>query len=62
MTSVPLVYVIRVVLIPEDKMNDPPFGDKDANYTSIDMEMMARASILSDKADFDEEFKALEAY
>ncbi len=60
--GVPLVYVIRVVLIPKDEKNDPPFGDKDTNYTSIDMEMMAHAPILSNKADFDEEFKTLEAY
>jgi hypothetical protein len=61
-TGMPLVHVIRVVLIPEDKRNDPPFGEEDTNYTSVDMEMMARAPILSDNADFDEEFETLEAH
>jgi hypothetical protein len=28
MTSVPLMYVIRVALIPEDKKDDPPLGKK----------------------------------
>jgi hypothetical protein len=45
-TDVPLIYVIRVMIIPEDKNNKPPFGDKDTKYTSVDMEMMARAPIL----------------
>ncbi len=52
MTGVPLVYVIRVVLIPEDKRNAPLLGEEDTNYTSIDMEMMACAPILSDNAHF----------
>jgi hypothetical protein len=52
-TGVPLVYVIRVVLNPEDKKNDPPFGDKDTKYTSVDMETTARAPILSDDAEFE---------
>ncbi len=47
----PLIYVIRVVLIPEEEIEDPPIGDEDTKYTSIDMEMTARAPILSDKAD-----------
>ncbi len=51
MTGVPLVYVIRVVLIPEEEKEDPPFGDEDTKYTSIDMETTARAPILSDEAD-----------
>jgi hypothetical protein len=50
-TGVPLVYVIRVALIPEDEKDNPPFGDKDTKYTSIDMETIARAPILSDEAD-----------
>jgi hypothetical protein len=41
------VYVIRVVLIPEDEKDNPPFGDKDTKYTSIVIETMARAPILS---------------
>ena len=50
------------MLIPNDEKNDPHFGDKDTNYISIDMEMTARAPILSNKADFDKEFETLEAY
>jgi hypothetical protein len=61
-TGVPLVYVIRVVLIPEDKKDDPPFGEEETNYTPVHMEMMARAPILSNEADFDKEFENLEAY
>ncbi len=61
-TGMPLVYVIRVVLIPEDKKDDPPFGEEDTKYTSVDMETMAYTHILSDGADFEEEFKTLTAY
>jgi hypothetical protein len=62
-TGVPLVYVIRVVLIPEEKKEDPPFEDKDTKYTSIDMETTARAPILSDDADiYNEDPENLEAY
>jgi hypothetical protein len=61
-TGMPLVYVIRVVLIPEDKKDDPPFGEEDTKYTSVDMETTARAPILSDDADFEEEFETLKAY
>ncbi len=47
----PLVYGIRVALVPEDENDDPPFGDKESKYTFIDMEMIARAPILSNDAD-----------
>ena len=40
----------------------PPFGDEDSKYTSIDMKMTTHAPILSDKANFDEEFETLKAY
>jgi hypothetical protein len=50
-TGVPLMYVIRVTLIPEDEKDNPPFGNEDAKYTSIDMETIARAPILSEEAD-----------
>jgi hypothetical protein len=50
-TGVLLLYVIRVALVPEDDDDDPAFGDEDSKYTSIDMEMIARAPILSDEAD-----------
>ncbi len=51
-TCVPLLYVIRVALVPpEDDNDNPAFGDEDSKYISIDMEMIARAPILSDEAD-----------
>jgi hypothetical protein len=50
-TGVPLLFVIRVALVPEDDDDDPAFGDEDLKYISIDMEMIARAPILSDEAD-----------
>jgi hypothetical protein len=51
-TGMPLLYVIRVALVsPEDDDDDPTFGDEDSKYISIDMEMIARAPILSDEAD-----------
>ncbi len=61
----PLIYVIRVALIPKDEKDDPPLGDEDTKYTSIDMETIARAPILSDEADIykeDPENENLEAY
>ncbi len=62
-TGVPLVYVIRVALIPEDEKDDPPLGDEDTKYNSIDMETIARAPILSDEADiYKEDPENLEAY
>jgi hypothetical protein len=62
-TGVQLVYVIRVVLIPEEETENPPFGDKDTKYTSIDMETTARAPILSNNADiYDQDPKDLNAY
>ena len=63
MTGVPLLYVIRVTLVPpEDDDDDPAFGDEDSKYISIDMEMIARTPILSDDADIgDEDTSDLEA-
>jgi hypothetical protein len=62
-TGMPLVYVIRVVLIPEEEKEDPPFGEKDTKYISIDMETTARAPILSDDADiYDQDPEDLKAY
>ncbi len=59
----PLVYVIRVALILEDEKENSPLGDEDAKYTSIDMETIARAPILSDKADiYKEDPENIEAY
>jgi hypothetical protein len=51
-TGVPLLYVIRVALVPpEDDDDDPAFGDEDLKYISVDMEMIACTQILSDEAD-----------
>jgi hypothetical protein len=62
-TGMPLLYVIRVALIPEDEKDDPPVGDEDTKYTSIDMETIARAPILSDEADiYDEDPENLKAH
>jgi hypothetical protein len=62
-TGMPLVYVIRVVLIPEEEKDDPPFGEEGTKYTSFDMETTAHAPILSNEADiFDKELENLEAY
>jgi hypothetical protein len=59
----PLVYVIRVVLIPEEEKYNPPFGDEDTKYTFIDMETTACAPIFSDNADiYDENPENLKAY
>jgi hypothetical protein len=62
-TGVPHMYVIRVALIPKDEKDNPPVGDEDTKYTSIDMERIARAPILSDKADiYDKDLENLKAY
>ncbi len=62
-TGVPLLYVIRVTLVPpEDDDDDPAFGDEDSKYISIDKEMIACTPILSDDADIgDEDTSDLEA-
>jgi hypothetical protein len=60
---VPLVYVIRVALVPEDENDDPSLGDEESKYTSIDMEMIACTPILSDNTDiYREDSGNLEAY
>ncbi len=59
----PLVYVIRVALVLEDENDDSPFGDEESKYTSIDMEMIARAPILSNNTDiYGEDSGNLEAH
>jgi hypothetical protein len=62
MTGVPLVYVIRILFIPEDKNNDPPFGEEDTKYTSVDIQMTAHAPILFDNANYEEEYETPEAH
>ncbi len=48
MLGVPLVYVIRHKLLPEDESDDPTLGDVDeeSQYTSHDHEMIARCPIV----------------
>jgi hypothetical protein len=59
----PLVYVIRVALVPEDENDNPPFEYKESKYTSIDMEMIACTPILSNDADiYGEDSGNLEAH
>jgi hypothetical protein len=61
-TGMPLLYVIRVALVPEGEDDDPPFGEEDSKYISIDMEMIARTPILSDEADiYGEDYGNLKA-
>ncbi len=62
-TGVPLMYVIRVALIPTDEKDDPPVGGEDTKYTSIDMETIAHSPILSDEADiYDKDPESIEAH
>ncbi len=61
-TGVPLLYVIRILLIPKDKDDNPPFGEEDTKYTSVNMEATACAPIFSDDANYDQEYNALEAH
>ncbi len=58
-TGVPLVYVMRHQLIPESKDEDPPFGEEDTKYTSIDQETTARTLILTRDTTYTQEYKAL---
>ncbi len=61
--GVPLIYVIRVLLIPENKDNDPPFGEEeDTKYTFADTETTACAPILSDDANWEQDFDFLESH
>jgi hypothetical protein len=59
-TSVPLDYIIRHQLIPEDEDNNPPFRDKDTKYNSIDQEMITRTPILTNNANYTQEYGTLE--
>jgi hypothetical protein len=60
MMGVPLVYVVRHQLISKNKDDDSPFGEEDNKYTSADMEMTACTPILSDKANYTQEYNTLE--
>jgi hypothetical protein len=59
-TGVPLVYVVRHQLIPKDKDDDPPFGEEDTKYISVDMKATACAPILSNDDDYTQEYDELE--
>jgi hypothetical protein len=53
---------MSVALIPENEKDNPPVGDEDTKYTSIDMETIAHAPIFSDEADiYREDLENLEA-
>jgi hypothetical protein len=50
-TGVPLSYVIRNILFPPHKTDDPAFGKQKLVYTFIDSELISRAPILHKLAD-----------
>jgi len=60
--GVPIVYVIRHLLIPEEADDDPAFGKEGSTYTSHDNEAIARTDILTDEADFDATYELLEVH
>ncbi len=47
-SGVPLAYVVRARLVPEDQYADPGWGEEDSDYTTIDDELIARAPILDE--------------
>jgi hypothetical protein len=64
--GVPLVYVIRYQLIPEDEDDDPAFGDDDtivgkSKYTSHDHETITCCPILTEDCDYDLSYDELDA-
>ena len=60
-TGVPLSYVIRNILKPPDAVDDPAFGAVNSTYTSINLERISQAPILSADADWSNEDKKLKA-
>jgi len=64
--GVPLVYVIRHRIIPEESEQDPAFGDEDnptygaPHYTSHDHKTITRCPILSDSANYNLKYDELE--
>jgi hypothetical protein len=51
------------VLILDEEKDDPPLGEEETKYTSIDMEMKAHTPILSGNADiYDKDSENLEGY
>jgi hypothetical protein len=59
-TGIPLSYAIRGKIKVEHETDDPEFGAVDSTYTSIDEELIARAPILSDDADENNDDETLE--
>ena len=54
-TGIPLSYVIRFSAQVPVAHLDPPFGDDDSNYSSMDDEMIARAQIYSREVNVNED-------
>jgi len=63
--GVPLVYVIRHLLTPEESDQDPAFGEDEpvggaSQYTSIDHETITRCPILAENCNYNLEYDELE--
>jgi len=63
--GVPIVYIIRHLLIPEDEEDDPAFGDDEttagkSKYTSHDHERITRCPILAEDCEYDLSYDDLE--
>jgi hypothetical protein len=54
-TGIPLSYVIRFSALVPAAHQDPPFGESDSNYPSMDDEMIRRAQIYSREVMVDED-------
>ena len=59
-TGIPLSYVICGIIKVQHETDDPKFGAVDLTYTSIEAELIARAPILSDDANENDDDKKLE--
>jgi len=57
--GVPLIYVIRHILLPEEDDEDPAFGEDDSKYTSHDHEMITCCPILMEDCDYDLSYNVL---
>ena len=60
-TGVPLSYVNQNMLNPPDAVDDPAFGAVDSPYTSINLELILRAPILSADANSSDNNEKLKA-
>jgi hypothetical protein len=59
-TGIPLSYVIRAILFPPHKSDNPAFGEQESAYTSIDLELISRAPILDAQCDLMDDKDKLE--